>query len=196
MTAADEDRRHVWLAERLAVARSVPDGAMCLAGGIPVDPESMSRTLGGALAELHALAVDDFPFPTRGVDVLLSEARIRANAELVTATEGPYRGLSPGRLVDILNEQMAGLGDDRSVLVHGSLTASDVWFHPETGLAITSWADSGVGDRHLDLAMGARLLGDTYGYAVAGPFFDAYGLDNVEALRLDAFQLLVHLLTS
>jgi aminoglycoside phosphotransferase len=196
MTAVDEERRQEWLAEQIAVAMSVPDGAMCLAGGIPVDPESLSRTLGSALAELHALPFDEFPFPARGMDVLLSEARTRANAGPATATDGPYRGIAPGRLLEILEEQMAGLSDDRLVLVHGALTAADVWFHPETGLALTSWAESGAGDRHLDLAMGAKLLGDTYGYAVAGPFFEAYGHDDVEALRLDAFQLLVHLLTS
>lgn len=194
MSAADEKRRQGWLAERIAVARPVPDGAMCLAGGIPVDPESVSRTLGSALAELHALPFEESSFPSRGIEVLLSEARSRTHAE--PATDGPYRGIAPARLGEILDEQMAGLGEDRPVVVHGSLTASGVWFHPETGLALTTWADAGAGDRHLDLAMGAKVLGDTYGYAVAGPFFEAYGLDSVEPIRLDAFQLLVHLLTS
>jgi len=195
MTTVDEERRQGWLVDRVAVALPAPDGAMSLAGGIPVNPESISRALGSALAELHTIPADDCPFPALEADVLSGRARGRVEASPLTADDGPYRGIAPARLLQILDDQMAGLGVAPPVIVHGSLTASDVWFHPEFGLSLTKWASVGLGDRHLDLAMGAKLLGDTYGYAVAGPFFEAYDLDRVDAVRLDAFQLLVHLLT-
>lgn len=195
MAAADEDRGQGWLTDRVAAARPVPDGAMSLAGGIPINPESISRALGSALAELHTIPADDCPFPALDGDVLSGRARARVEASPPTADDGPYRGIAPARLLQILDDQMAGLAKPLPVIVHGSLTASDVWFHPESGLALTTWAGVSLGDCHLDLAMGAKLLGDTYGYAVAGPFFEAYDLDRVDAVRLDAFQLLVHLLT-
>jgi aminoglycoside phosphotransferase len=169
---------------------------MCLAGGIPVNTESIGRSLGSALAELHATPTDDWPFPVLDADVFPGRARARVEATAQTADDGPYRGIAPARLLEILDDQMAGLGDAQTVIVHGSLSASDVWFHPESGLSLTTWDQAGLGDSHLDLAMGAKLLGDTYGYAVAAPFFEAYDVDRVDAVRLDAFQLLVHLLTT
>jgi aminoglycoside 3'-phosphotransferase II len=195
MSVGDDDCHLGWLADRVVVARPVPDGAMSLAAGIPVNPESISRALGSALAELHTIPVDDCPFSALDGDVLSGRARGCVEASPLTADDGPYRGIAPARLLQILDDQMAGLVEVLPVIVHGSLTASAVWFHPESGLSLTTWASVGLGDRHLDLAMGAKLLGDTYGYAVVAPFFEAYDLDWVDAVRLDAFQLLVHLLT-
>ena len=169
---------------------------MCLASGIPVNPESIGRSLGSSLAELHTTPADDWPFPALGTDVFPGRVRARVEATAQTTDDGPYRGIAPARLLEILDDQMADLSDAQTVIVHGSLSASDVWFHPESGLSLTTWDHAGLGDCHLDLAMGAKLLGDTYGYAVVAPFFDAYDLDRVDAVRLDAFQLLVHLLTT
>ncbi|MDG2217767.1 MAG: phosphotransferase [Acidimicrobiales bacterium] len=196
MTVVDEERHRGWLADRVAAARPVSEGAMCLAGGIPVNAESIARSLGSALAELHTVSVDDCPISALDGTVLASRAHARVEAAALTAADGPYRGIAPARLLDILDDQMADLGDAKTVIVHGSLSASDVWFHPESGLSLTAWDHVGLGDCHLDLAMGAKLLGDTYGYAVVAPFFEAYDLDWVDAVRLDAFQLLVHLLTT
>ncbi|MBT5138144.1 MAG: phosphotransferase [Acidimicrobiaceae bacterium] len=196
MTVVDEECHGGWLADRVAAARPVSEGAMCLAGGIPVNAESIARSFGSALAELHTISVDDCPFPALDGTVLANWAHARVEAAALTAADGPYRGIAPARLLDILDDQMADLGDAKTVIVHGSLSASDVWFHPESGLSLTTWDHVGLGDCHLDLAMGAKLLGDTYGYAVVAPFFEAYDLDRVDAVRLDAFQLLVHLLTT
>ncbi len=194
MTPAGEPRRKEWLAERVPAARPVPDGSMCLADGVPVDPESISRAIGAALAELHAVLVDDAPFDVVSPATLTARAVRRADSGLDAADGGPYRGIAPYRLGEILGEQMSGLDEGDPVVVHGSLTASTVWFHPSVGVTLTGWEGAIIGDRHLDLAMGARFLGDLYGYAVAGPFFDAYGLDRLDPLRLDTYQLLAHVL--
>ena len=79
MTTVDEERRQGWLVDRVAVARPAPDGAMSLAGGIPVNPESISRALGSALAELHTIPADDCPFPALDGDVLSGRARGRVD---------------------------------------------------------------------------------------------------------------------
>ena len=194
MSEPEGERRREWVAGRIAAARPLQDGAMRLSDGIPMDPESVSRMLGDALAELHATSAEDSSFPVVSPEALRARAHGRVDIDAAPATEGPYRGIAPARLLEILDEQLGGLDDDRQTVVHGALTASDVWIHPEAGLVLDGWDGVAIGDPHLDLAVGAGLLGDTYGYAVAGPFFDAYGLDKVDALRLDTFQLLAHML--
>ncbi|MEM7140575.1 MAG: phosphotransferase [Actinomycetota bacterium] len=205
----DETDRLTWLAGRAgapdviasgradegdeALVVRLPHDASSGIDGHPMGPEALATSLAGMLRELHDLPTRSCPFDA-SVDVLRGRAARRIERGLVTRTdEGPYARRPP---VDLLAlHGRLELSDTAPTVIHGALRAERVWLSPDGSAAFTGWRGAGVGDPHIDLAAAAAIVHQLHGPALVGPLLDAYGLDRIDLARLDAAQLLVHLLT-
>jgi len=184
--AAEGDETIVAELNRLAVP---------LAGGLgPVNPEALATELGRALRRLHEVGIDDCPFESASTSHLRSAEAAIATGAVEPAVEGPYVGRSPMELLGILAGLLDELPTHDPVFVHGGLGVDRIWLAPEGRITFTGWEQAGLGDRHLDLAAVAVSVGAELGLAVVAPFLDAYGLDDIHLVSLDAHQLLVHLM--
>ncbi len=214
----DETDRLLWLDGRAPSPRIVASGraaegdeaavlaigemAMPLGGGrVPVDPEQAAIEVGRTLSAIHEIPPIDCPFTTSSTS-LLGEIEAAIEQGMVSVAEdGPYATHRPADLLGILADLLEGLDEVEDidlVVVHGGIDLDRVWFDPDGTVTLTGWGRAGLGDRHLDLAAAASALIDRFGHAVARPLLDAYGhdagLDYPDLRRLDAHQLLVHLL--
>ncbi len=169
--------------------------AVTVASGLhPLQPETVAQQVGGALRTLHGYALPEASFdasPRRFFD--LAAGRID-RGEVTTATHGPYAGRDPDDLLAILDELLSTLDDGPMVLVHGRPTMQEVWLGPSGDLVFTGWDRTGAGDPHHDLAVAAESVRAVFGPAAVPPLLDAYGLDEIDVRRIDAHQLLTHLL--
>lgn len=164
--------------------------------GHPMGPEALVEALAASLRSLHARPVSQCPFVADSAELRQVVDRRIGQAAIADAVEGPYVGRPPGALVEIYDELMADLGDaDDPVFLHAALAPHRIWLEPTGDVSFLGWEWSGVGDRHLDLAATAAMLTQLHGPALVAPFFDAYGFDHVDLRRLDAHQLLAHLLS-
>jgi aminoglycoside 3'-phosphotransferase-2 len=160
-----------------------------------VDPANVAATLGKALRDVHLLPRDEAP-PAPSLQELRREAAHRVAHGLVTSRQdGPYRSRSPERLLANLDFLVGELDPAAEVVIHGCPVLENLWIAPDLSVSLTGWWNAGVGDPHRDLAVASRSLNEVFGPAVVAPFLDAYGLDDVDLRRLDAHQLLDHLLT-
>ncbi|MEQ8840372.1 MAG: phosphotransferase [Acidimicrobiales bacterium] len=207
----DEVDRLLWLAnvppapEVIATGRS--DGgdetvvlalgrdAVSAEHGHPMGPEALASSLATALSDLHARPAQHCPF-TADAATLRRVVDQRIDAGAVTdVDDGPYAGRDAGSLAAIFDQLTADLGPpDDPVFIHAGLAAKRLWLDPAGGLTLLGWRWAGVGDRHLDLAAAAAMLTSLYGPALVGPFIESYGFDRVDLRRLDAHQILAHLL--
>lgn len=168
--------------------------AVTAVNGHPLGPERLVEVLAATLRELHSLGVDRCPLDA-GFPRLRAEVADRVAAGLVRpSADGPYAGRSVEDLLGLLDEMFDDLGSPTPVMIHGGLRADRVWFDP-TGVTLTGWRRGGVGDAHLDLAAAAAMVSALHGPALVAPLMDEYGLDDVDPRRLDASQLLAHLLS-
>ena len=207
----DEADRLLWLAGTAPAPRVIAAGrtdegdegvvvalgadATSATAGHPMGPEALIASLAAALDALHRRPTEHCPFPAdtaalrRVVDERIARGLVPA------AVTGPYVGRTATELVSIFDALVADLGEVADpVFVHGALAPSRIWLDPSGGVTLLGWQWSGVGDRHVDLAAAASLLTRLHGPALVAPFFDAYGFDRVDVRRLDAHQLLAHLL--
>ena len=208
---SDEADRLRWLAggapvpEMLASGRA-DDGAEALAitlgadatsaaDGHPMGPEALLHALAAALDMLHRRPTAECPL-VADTPSLRRVVDRRVGAGLVeVAVDGPYAGRTPEELVAVFDDLMAQLGEPgEPVFVHAALTPERIWLDPAGHVTFLGWRCSGVGDRHIDLAAAAAMLTSLHGPALVAPFFEAYGFDRVDVRRLDAHQLLAHLL--
>jgi aminoglycoside 3'-phosphotransferase II len=180
--------------DEVIVLRLAADAAPATLGH-PMGPEALIEGLAAALRSLHALDTAQCPFDA--ADRLGSRVAGRIErGEIEAAPSGPYAGREPRELAALFEELCADLGPgDKPAFIHGGLLTDRVWFDPSGALTFTGWRHGGMGDRHLDLAAAAALATQLYGPALVAPLLDAYGLDDVDLRRLDAHQLLAHLLT-
>ena len=208
----DEADRLLWLAGVAPAPRVIATGrtddgdeavvvhlgaeATSAATGHPMGPEALLVALAAALDALHRRSIEHCPSTAdtsalrRVVDERLARGLIR------DAVDGPYAGRPAAVLVGIFDALIDDLGEvAEPVFVHGALDPDRIWLDPSGAVTLLGWQWAGVGDRHVDLAAAASLLTRLYGPALVAPFFDAYGFDRVDVRRLDAHQLLAHLLT-
>lgn len=160
-----------------------------------VDPGTVAMILGEAIRDVHLLPTEGAPIAP-SLDDLRREAAHRVAHGLVSSRpDGPYRSEEPERLLATLDSLLADLTAVSTTVVHGGPTLEHLWIAPDQSISLTGWSRTGSGDPHRDLAAACRSLNETFGPAVVAPFLDAYGLDDVDLRRLDAHQLLDHLLT-
>ncbi len=209
---AHEIERLFWLAGRvgasevLATGRAEEGDEVAVirlpVGAVPatdpghgVEPARVASMLGGTIRDVHRLDRRDAPCAP-SVETLRGEAAHRVSHGLVsTRRDGPYATQSPERLLAALDGIIDELGSAPSVVTHGSPDLVNLWIAPDLTPVLTGWCRAGTGDPHRDLAVASRSLTDVFGPAAVTPFLDAYGLDEIDLRRLDAHQLLDHLLS-
>ncbi len=164
------------------------DRDMALSG-----PE-VARSLGGALAALHALPVAGCPFH-RPLPTLLAEARHRVASDAIATEElaPAYRRYGPRGLFDLLERSLPP-GDLAEVVGHGDLRLSDVVVEGPEQVGLRRFTRLAVCDPYLDLASAVVELLSVYGPGVLVDFTDGYGVARPNAVKLDFFCLLRELL--
>jgi aminoglycoside 3'-phosphotransferase-2 len=154
------------------------------------DVETLIRALASGLRAVHALPVEGCPFDTR-LDVRLAEAEARVAAGLVDEDdfEPAYRRYTASRLFELLTASRPS-GDEDVVVVHGDYSLANVLLDGDTIAGYLDVGRLGVADRYVDLAVAARDIANLISPHALGPFFDAYGIDQPELLKLDFYVLL------
>ena len=169
--------------------------ATSAAAGHPMGPEALLDALAAALDALHRRPTEHCPFAADTATLRRIVDNRVALGLVGDAVDGPYVGRGAAELAGIFDGLMADLGEATDpVFVHGALDPTRIWLDPSGEVTFLGWMWAGVGDRHVDLAAAAMLLTRLHGPALVAPFFDAYGFDRVDIRRLDAHQLLAHLL--
>jgi|DEB0MinimDraft_10_1074344.scaffolds.fasta_scaffold01018_7 hypothetical protein len=171
--------------------RDVPRAVTLAEQVIPVDPERIAQLLGDALRVRHEQ--DPERLPQLGLDAVVERiggllGSDDADTEL---TEGPYLGRTRRWLLDAAMLVIDELPPARqqSAPVRFPFTLADCAVEPDGTLRLAP--PTHCGDRHLDLAALAVGLADRFGPAIVGPLFERYGMDGVDARRLDAAQLVL-----
>ena len=168
-----EDERSSWLLTRALPGRSLAEPWP------PALVEACLTCLAEVTRALHALA--DCLF-VRDLVVMLPAAVLPVSQGLLDA-EDPDDERRGRPIADLLDELLATVPPTQEqVVCHGDLCAPNVLFDAETG-AVTGLVDLGrvgLADRHQDLALAARRLGDAgpnthLGARAAGAFLRAYG---------------------
>ena len=203
---AGEAERMAWLAPFVSVPAVVATGSdgdlewlvtEALSGSDATDAAhghnavSLVRLLGQGLRQLHdQVPVNGCPFDA-STDTDLDRARQRLEAGRVDEAdfEGLHRGLSAAKLYELMLASRPVDRDDLVVL-HGDYCVPNVIVDQGTVSGYVDLGRCGVGDRHRDLAIGARSIARNFGGDAVGLFMDAYGLDAPRLARLDFFAML------
>ncbi|MBQ8345298.1 MAG: aminoglycoside 3'-phosphotransferase [Clostridia bacterium] len=173
-TEGDRD----WLLTRRMVGEDATHGQYLS------DPKRLCDVMGTALRSLHEIDATDCPIPNRTADYLaLAEENFRTGRYDKTAfpdsfgyasAEGAWRTLCEGR------DALCG-----RVLLHGDYCLPNIMLDGWRLSGFIDLGNGGVGDPHIDLFWGAwtlwfNLKTDRY----RDRFFDAYGRDAVDEVRL------------
>ncbi len=167
-------------------------------------PSQAMEVIGRALASLHEgsrrIDLSTCPFDS-SLDALLDRAEQRVNAGLVgtNALRDPFDHFTPADLLAKARQLASStrpMEDADRVLVHGDLCISNIIFDPQysTVVGAVDWAHAGVGDRHYDLAVTARSMARNFSGEVLPDLFVAYGLDEPDLVRIEAYALIEELL--
>lgn len=152
------------------------------------EPETLSRVFGASLRKLH-----DTPFADCPVDLLsqlLNEAKTRAFQQWHMDDLRPFIGEASA---ETAREEVAAHAHllKRDALVHGDYCLPNIMLQNWQLTGFIDIADSGIADRHYDLAWGLwtlmyNLKDSQYGEM----FLDAYGRDAIDPARLRICALL------
>lgn len=186
----DEDRG--WPGDRVRVV-GADEGRSVLEAVL--DPDRLIETVAGELRRLHATPLDGCPVETSD-ELLLEEARLRVEHGAVDADrfDEPYQRHEVTRLLDVARRMRPAPPDPDPVLVHGEARLRSIRLLDDGALG---WVDSprfGAGDPYRDLACLSIDLAALVSPQSLGPFFDAYGIEHVDLVRLDFHVLLDQLL--
>ncbi|MET9227899.1 aminoglycoside 3'-phosphotransferase [Lentzea sp. NPDC003310] len=174
----DEHDRLLWLGKHFEVpeVRAFADGWLVLADvGAPslasADPVHAAEVMGSVLRSLHALPVESCPYAAT-IPVVLEQARLNVEAGLVDADDfdDDHLGATPREL--LLKLVATAPTTEDLVVAHGDFCPPNVLLRPDGSTVLIDVARLGVSDRHRDLALVHRELGEE----AAGAFDRAYGL--------------------
>ncbi len=211
---AQEQRSLEWIGSRLPVPHVVaasPNAAVLkYPVGLPasapehrVDPAQSVTQAARALRMVHRTDPGDPTDPESGAPDMRLDVRLAHIEAAVAAGEfadhdfgGPYARYGADRLVEMLrdrqpDEPQLAFGHGRfgldTVLLDGAASEAKV-------SGITDWASAGMADPYVDLALAARSVVTVFGAELLPVFFDAYGLEHPDPLRLDYYSLLAEFL--
>lgn len=167
-------------------------------------PSHAMDVIGRSLASLHEstrhVDLGTCPFDS-SMDALLHRCEQRVAAGLVDtkSLRDPFDHFTPNELLtraQLLASRTRPMEDADRVLVHGDLCISNIIFDPQysTVVGAVDWTHAGVGDRHFDLAVTARSMARNFSGEVLPDLFAAYGLDEPDLVRIEAYALIEELL--
>lgn len=170
-------------------------------GTAATEPEyrlDAERTIGAfasTLARLHRVEVQPSTLRRRRELVTTPEDLVARAAAAQHEVGEAYRHISRDRLVSILREGAGSIAPDPDTLVvsHGAPTFDRLRFVDHEPIGFSDWSHAGLADPYLDLAVAARDVAARFGPAPIHAFFDQYGLDRPDPVRLDWYLLAVEL---
>ena len=199
-----ERDRLAWLADRLPVPRVLAyaetgDHGYLLTTAVhgrggheafaPDDGVRLARVMAAGLRQIHAVPVAGCPFDA-SLPLRIEEARSRLERGVVDAAdfEERYQGWSAADLfTELLRRRPAHT--DR-VFTHGDYCLPNILINEGRVSGFIDWGRAGVADRYQDLALAARSLAHN-GHADATPtLFNAYGINEPDAARIEFYILL------
>lgn len=147
------------------------------------------RLYAEALRQIHQLQA--CPFDARlDVKIALAARRLHANQIVPADFDDERQGRTPQSAFRELLETRPP-GEDL-VFTHGDYCTPNVLVDPGS-LSLggfIDWGRAGIADRYQDLALGARSIEYNFGREWVAPFFEAYGIENVDPAKLKFYRLL------
>jgi len=150
---------------------------------------ALIRLYATALRQIHA--VGECPFDAR-LDVKIAQAsrRVREGAVDTSNFDEERQGRTPQ---SVFRELIATRPpDEHLVFTHGDYCTPNLLVDPET-LALNGlidWGRAGMADRYQDIALAARSIEYNFGIAWVAPFYEAYGLTEIDHAKVKFYRLL------
>lgn len=140
------------------------------------------------LRRLHSIDPGECPFD-QTLEQVLPAARARAMAGRVDEADFDVErlGYSAIELLGPLYQERPESED--LVVTHGDACLPNAIFDEGTFSGFVDCSRCGRADRYQDLALAARSINSNFGGHFATEFFDAYGIDNVDAEKVSYYQL-------
>lgn len=182
--------------ERAALLLSEVPGLMACDPAFADDIPALIGLYADALRQVHQLDHSACPFSACPCDVRLDRRlveagqRTRAGLIKVEAFDASRQGIAPTVLYErLLRERPA---NEELVFTHGDYCLPNVLIDHERNCVsgYIDWSRAGVADRYTDLALAARSLAYNFGPGYEPLFWDAYGLEEVDAAKVTYYQLL------
>jgi aminoglycoside 3'-phosphotransferase-2 len=197
-----EHDRLRWLVGRVPVPSILgfavdPDWAYLLTEGLPGTnaaemPERLrlqvTTRFAVELRKLHSIDPGECPFD-QTLEQVLPAASARAMAGCVDEADFDVERLGYSA-IELLGPlyQKRPVSED-IVVTHGDACLPNAIFDQRTFSGFVDCSRCGRADRYQDLALAARSIISNFGGRFAAEFFDAYGIDSVDAEKVSYYQL-------
>ncbi len=180
-----EDARHQYL-----LMTAIP-GVVLFDDSVRERLADVIRLYASGLRQIHGLTVESCPFDAR-LDVKVSQAeqRVRSGAVDPNEFDAERQGRTPESAFEEL--LMTLPADEDLVFTHGDYCTPNVLIDPMS-MSVTGfidWGRAGIADRYQDLALAARSIEYNFGIEWVTPFFDAYGITQVDQAKVAFYKLL------
>jgi aminoglycoside 3'-phosphotransferase-2 len=140
------------------------------------------------LRRLHSIDPGACPID-RTLERVLSTERARAMAGRVDEADFDAGRLG-GTAIELLGPLYQGRPQwEEIVVTHGDACLSNAVFDGRTFSGFVDCGRCGRADRYQDLALAVRSIHSSFGGRFAAAFFDAYGIDSVDAEKVSYSQL-------
>lgn len=150
------------------------------------DPANLVREFARGLREVHALSTESCTLDWRMSRFIpWAEGLIESGALDEAIPEGKNRTFLDEKLSDI-KEAMPT--EEDLVFTHGDYCLPNVMFKEGRLSGYIDLGYAGVGDRYLDLVAARGTIRRNLGEAWIAPFFKAYGLEETDPDKLQAYQ--------
>ena len=152
---------------------------------------ALMKLYADGLHQIHSIPIQTCPFDMR-LDVRIAQASQQLQAGMVDVDNfDPER---KGRSAQSLFREVLATRPQNEDLVftHGDYCTPNVLIDPDTMhiTGLIDWGRAGIADCYQDLALAARSIDYNFGIAWVKPFFDAYGLTEVDQPKVAFYKLI------
>lgn len=150
---------------------------------------ALIRLYATTLRQIHGTG--GCPFDER-LDIKIAQAARRVREDLVDASD--FDAERQGRTSQSAFRELLATRPPSEDLVftHGDYCTPNLLVDPET-LALNGlidWGRAGIADRYQDIALAARSIEYNFGSAWVAPFYEAYGLTEIDHAKVKFYRLL------
>ncbi len=155
--------------------------------------ENTVAILAKGLRSIHNTSIINCPLPQYTAQNLIQEAKKNVQKGIVTAQSLQARGdkRTPQEALD----QVISLcpQTEHSTFTHGDYCLPNVMIRNNTLSGFIDWGSAGVGDPHRDLVSAQYSIRRNLGEEWLTPFFDHYGLDQINEKTLAFYRAIYEL---